>query len=163
RTMLDHVVWSFGMELTPLALDLAWKLISGVGDLLCARQWRCGGCSASPRWGSARSSSSLVAMPDHDLRRTPTQRGMEVHILDSVVAFGTVSTNRIHLEGAAEALARADCDWFAWLITLRHGDGAGPSTGTARGSPRRGSESGCGARGWRRVIAPSARPTSMSS
>jgi hypothetical protein len=35
--MLELVLWSFGMALTPWALGLAWKPISGVGDLICFR------------------------------------------------------------------------------------------------------------------------------
>jgi hypothetical protein len=34
--MLELVIWSFGMALTPWALGLAWKPISGVGDLICS-------------------------------------------------------------------------------------------------------------------------------
>lgn len=30
----DHVLWSFVVGLTPLALSLGWKLISSVGDLI---------------------------------------------------------------------------------------------------------------------------------
>jgi len=30
----DHVLWSFILGLTPLALCLGWKLISSVGDLM---------------------------------------------------------------------------------------------------------------------------------
>ena len=32
--MLDLVVWTFVLALTPVALGLALKLISGVGDLI---------------------------------------------------------------------------------------------------------------------------------
>ena len=47
--MLDLVLWSFVIALTPVALGLAWKLISRVGDLIGlglsrafedAKQWR---------------------------------------------------------------------------------------------------------------------------
>ena len=30
----DHVLWSFVVGFTPLALSLGWKLISSVGDLM---------------------------------------------------------------------------------------------------------------------------------
>jgi len=36
----DHVLWSFVVGLTPLALSLGWKLISSVGDLLWYRHSR---------------------------------------------------------------------------------------------------------------------------
>jgi hypothetical protein len=36
--MLDFVLWSFAIALTPWALSLAWKLISGVRDLNSFRQ-----------------------------------------------------------------------------------------------------------------------------
>ncbi len=40
-------------------------------------------------------------------------------VLGNKVAFGTVNAARRHDDQAAEALARADPDWLARLITLR--------------------------------------------
>ena len=40
-------------------------------------------------------------------------------IIRNLVVFGTVSGNRRHFEAAAKALARADRDWLARLITRR--------------------------------------------
>ena len=74
--MIRLVLWSFVMALTPVALGLAWKLISGMGRLIGLRfarafegaeQWR------SPRPPSFdRESSSVswlallrVRQPDH--------------------------------------------------------------------------------------------------
>jgi hypothetical protein len=40
-------------------------------------------------------------------------------VLENKVAFGTVNAARHHYDQAAEALARADRDWLARLITRR--------------------------------------------
>jgi len=40
-------------------------------------------------------------------------------VLDNDAVFGTVNANRSHYEAAARALARADKDWLAGLITRR--------------------------------------------
>jgi threonine dehydrogenase-like Zn-dependent dehydrogenase len=40
-------------------------------------------------------------------------------VLGNKIAFGTVSSARRHYDQAAEALARADPDWLAQLITRR--------------------------------------------
>ncbi len=41
----DHVLWSFLLGFTPLALSLGWKLVTGVADLLWHRD------SQDPRAG----------------------------------------------------------------------------------------------------------------
>jgi len=38
RTVITLVIWSFVLALTPLALDLAWRLISEVGGLISLRR-----------------------------------------------------------------------------------------------------------------------------
>ena len=40
-------------------------------------------------------------------------------VLDNDAMFGTVNANRAHYAMAADALARADQDWLARLITRR--------------------------------------------
>ena len=40
-------------------------------------------------------------------------------VLDNDVVFGSVNANRRHYEMAADALARADKDWLARMITRR--------------------------------------------
>jgi threonine dehydrogenase-like Zn-dependent dehydrogenase len=40
-------------------------------------------------------------------------------VLDNDVVFGTVNANRRHYHMAADALARADKDWLARIITRR--------------------------------------------
>jgi hypothetical protein len=47
--MIDLVVWSFVFALTPVALLLAWRLISWAGDVLVHGSRR-----APPRTGHAR-------------------------------------------------------------------------------------------------------------
>ncbi|WP_417217859.1 glucose 1-dehydrogenase [Arthrobacter sp.] len=41
-------------------------------------------------------------------------------VLENDVVFGSVNANRRHYEQAAEALAQADADWLARLISRRH-------------------------------------------
>ena len=38
--MLDLVIWTFVLALVPLALGLAWSLISAVADFIRVRQTR---------------------------------------------------------------------------------------------------------------------------
>ena len=40
-------------------------------------------------------------------------------VLENDVVFGSVNANRRHYRAAAEALAKADKDWLARLITRR--------------------------------------------
>jgi threonine dehydrogenase-like Zn-dependent dehydrogenase len=40
-------------------------------------------------------------------------------VLDNDVVFGSVNANRAHYAAAADALAKADHDWLARLITRR--------------------------------------------
>jgi threonine dehydrogenase-like Zn-dependent dehydrogenase len=59
-----------------------------------------------------------VTAPGHvfDLDIGRLNRAM---VLDNETVFGTVNANRGHFEMAADALARADKDWLAGLITRR--------------------------------------------
>ena len=53
--MIRLVLWSFVMALTPLALGLAWKLISGMGRLIGLRLARA--LEGAEPWRSPRPSS----------------------------------------------------------------------------------------------------------